>query len=73
MQQSHYHLSIVNCFPYLCPTNQHSMKFLQNDTLVAVMNSVVDFEIAQNHHWYRIPVDSAPPIVRNNEINLDFL
>lgn len=44
------------------------MKFLQNDTLVAIMNSQSDFEIAQNHNWYRIPVTSAPPIVRNNEI-----
>ena len=44
------------------------MKFLPNDTLVAIMNSKEDFEIAGNHNWYRIPVDSAPPIVRNKEI-----
>jgi very-short-patch-repair endonuclease len=44
------------------------MKFLQNDTLVAIMNSMLDFHIAENYNWYRIPVDSAPPIVRDKSI-----
>ena len=44
------------------------MKFLPNDTLVAIMNSVKDFEIARNHNWYRIPVKSAPPIVKDKSI-----
>jgi very-short-patch-repair endonuclease len=44
------------------------MKFLQNDTLVAIMNSLLDFHIAENYNWYRIPVDSAPQIVKDETI-----
>ena len=38
----------------------------QNTVLVVLMNSKSDFEIAQKFNWYRIPVISAPPIVKNN-------
>lgn len=42
----------------------------KNTVLVALMNSKVDFEIAKNERWYRIPVKSAPPIVRNGKPQL---
>jgi very-short-patch-repair endonuclease len=32
---------------------------MQNEVLVAIMNSISDFNIAQNHNWYRIPVKSV--------------
>ena len=33
--------------------------------LVAVMNNRTDLERAQDEHWYRIPVQSAPDGVRD--------
>lgn len=44
------------------------MANIRNDVLVAIMNSKSDFLIAQNYNWYRIPVKSAPLIVKNREI-----
>jgi len=44
------------------------MKYLQNDSLVALMNNREDFEIARTHRWYRIPVKPAPPIVKKKEL-----
>lgn len=38
-----------------------------NNALVALMNSPTDFEIAKQKHWYRIPVGSAPPIVKERK------
>jgi hypothetical protein len=38
-----------------------------NDTLIALMNNKKDFLIAQNEHWYRIPVSNAPSIIKNNQ------
>lgn len=32
---------------------------MQNEVLVAIINNVSDFDIAQNHNWYRIPVESV--------------
>jgi very-short-patch-repair endonuclease len=32
----------------------------RGEVLVAIMNDPADFAIAQEHHWYRIPVKSAP-------------
>lgn len=40
----------------------------KNDVLVAVVPNVSDWVLISDELWYRIPVDSAPPIVRNNEI-----
>lgn len=45
------------------------MSEYRNNVLVALMNSKNDFEIARTMHWYRIPVKSAPVIVKNNAIN----
>ena len=42
----------------------------KNNVLVALMNSKVDFEIAKKERWYRIPVKSAPPIIRNDKPQL---
>jgi very-short-patch-repair endonuclease len=36
----------------------------KNNVLVALMNNQKDFLIAQEKLWYRIPVKSAPPIIR---------
>jgi len=36
---------------------------------VALMNSRKDFEIAQTQNWYRIPVKSAPGIVKTGMIH----
>ena len=36
--------------------------------LVAVMNNQRDFVIAQNQHWYRIPIDRAP-----RQVGADYL
>ena len=44
------------------------MAKIRNDVLVAIMNSKSDFEIAMKYNWYRIPVKSAPLIVRHGEI-----
>lgn len=53
---------------YVCFSKHHKLNILKNDTLVAIMNSVLDFDIARNQNWYRIPVDSAPPIVKDKSI-----
>ena len=39
-----------------------------NNCLVALMNSKTDFAIAKTYYWYRIPVKSAPVIVRENKV-----
>ncbi|MEI6122246.1 MAG: hypothetical protein WCQ95_01320 [Bacteroidota bacterium] len=44
------------------------MSKIRNDVLVAIMNSKSDFEIARTCNWYRIPVKSAPLIVKNCEL-----
>jgi len=44
------------------------MKSSGNNVLVALMNNKRDFEIALKEGWYRIPVKSAPPIVKNKGI-----
>jgi hypothetical protein len=44
------------------------MKHLESNLLVALMNNKVDFEIAQTQNWYRIPVDKAPQIVREEKV-----
>ena len=31
----------------------------QGEVLVAILNDPIDFKIARDQHWYRIPVDSA--------------
>jgi very-short-patch-repair endonuclease len=38
------------------------------DTLIALMNNPRDFTIAQEQGWYRIPVRSAPVIVREEQV-----
>ena len=40
----------------------------KNNSLVALMNSKSDFEIAKTQNWYRIPVASAPPIVKERKL-----
>jgi len=40
----------------------------KNTVLVALMNSKTDFEIANTFNWYRIPVKSAPPIVKQKSL-----
>lgn len=40
----------------------------QKDTLVALMNHRSDFRLAQEQGWYRIPVKSAPEIVRAGDL-----
>lgn len=42
----------------------------KNNVLVALMNSPADFRIAQEHLWYRIPVQYAPPIIREGNAKL---
>jgi len=39
-----------------------------NTVLVTLMNSKTDFEIANTFNWYRIPVKSAPPIVKQKSL-----
>jgi very-short-patch-repair endonuclease len=46
------------------------MKKKPNTVLVAIMNSKVDFAIAKTEGWYRIPVKSAPLIVKNGSLHL---
>ncbi|MFZ4739683.1 MAG: endonuclease domain-containing protein [Bacteroidales bacterium] len=41
-----------------------------NTVLIAIMNSKIDFEIAKTHNWYRIPVTSAPKIVKDGKIQI---
>ena len=40
----------------------------KKDVLIALMNNKRDFRIAQEDRWYRIPVKSAPEIVRDGSI-----
>ncbi len=35
--------------------------------LVAMLPKVKDWHIVEQQHWYRIPVDSAPPIIKNRD------
>lgn len=39
-----------------------------NNVLVAILNNKQDFMIAQQQNWYRIPVKSAPRILRENKV-----
>ena len=41
-----------------------------NTVLVALMNSKLDLEIAKKQNWYRIPVKSAPKIVKENKLEI---
>ncbi len=41
-----------------------SSKKEKNTVLVALINNREDYDRMQNECWYRIPVDSAPPIIR---------
>jgi very-short-patch-repair endonuclease len=41
---------------------------MSNDTLIALLKYENDLTIAQRQKWYRIPVKSAPPIVRDESI-----
>jgi very-short-patch-repair endonuclease len=43
------------------------MKGASNNALIALMNNKKDFLIAQNEHWYRIPVENAPKIIKDNQ------
>lgn len=38
--------------------------------LVALLNRVPDFEIVKTEGWYRIPVDSAPALVRDGRVKM---
>ena len=38
----------------------------ENTVLIAIMNDRRDFALVQHEGWYRIPVESAPSIVRDN-------
>jgi very-short-patch-repair endonuclease len=38
-----------------------------NDVLVAMINNEHDYARMQNELWYRIPVNTAPPIIAKNE------
>lgn len=41
-----------------------------NTVLIALMNSISDFEIAKTLRWYRIPVKSAPKIVKEGKLQI---
>jgi very-short-patch-repair endonuclease len=41
-----------------------------NNVLIALINSKTDFEIAKSKNWYRIPVASAPLIVKDDKIQI---
>jgi very-short-patch-repair endonuclease len=41
-----------------------------NTVLIALMNSKIDFEIAKTERWYRIPVKSAPPILKQGKLKI---
>jgi hypothetical protein len=30
----------------------------RGEVLIAIVNNLLDFEVARNHHWYRIPISS---------------
>ena len=36
----------------------------RGEVLVAIVNNQEDFDIAQNHNWYRIPVSSAKKLLK---------
>lgn len=40
----------------------------KKSVLIAIINRKKDFEIAKSYHWYRIPVVSAPKIVKEKRI-----
>src|SRR3972149_5285424 len=40
----------------------------KKDVLIALINNKEDFRIAQEEHWYRIPAQSAPRIVRDKKL-----
>src|SRR3972149_1587657 len=40
----------------------------KKDVLIALMNNKEDFKIAHEESWYRIPVQSAPRIVRDKKL-----
>ena len=42
----------------------------KNTVLVAIINKASDFEIVRDQRWYRIPVASAPPMIRNGEAEI---
>lgn len=42
----------------------------QHTVLVALMNNKRDFHLAQEKNWYRIPVASAPEIIKNGTAKL---
>jgi hypothetical protein len=37
----------------------------RGEVLVAIMNNLLDFDIAQNQHWYRVPITSAEKWLRD--------
>ena len=45
-------------------------KSKSNTVLIAIVPSREDFEIAKTNNWYRIPVKSAPEIVKEKTIKL---
>lgn len=50
--------------------NNILLKATNNTVLIALMNSKTDFEIAKSQNWYRIPVASAPKIVKEEKIQI---
>lgn len=42
----------------------------ENRVLVALMPNKSDFLIAKEQNWYRIPVNPAPPIIKNSEVKI---
>ena len=44
-----------------------SIKKEINTVLVAIINEHHDYARIENERWYRIPVDKAPPIIRNRQ------
>ncbi|MFQ5594005.1 MAG: hypothetical protein ACE5HA_07625 [Anaerolineae bacterium] len=36
----------------------------RGEVLVAIMNNLLDFAIARDHHWYRIPVRSVENLLK---------
>lgn len=45
-------------------------KHKNNNVLVVIIPTIVDFEIAKSHNWYRIPVKSAPVIVKDDSVKI---
>jgi very-short-patch-repair endonuclease len=44
--------------------------YKKNNVLVAIMPTVRDWYIAQTQKWYRIPVNSAPEIVKKGKVEI---